>query len=43
MFNGLELISPGLALCDEWWPDGPRVTPLNQVEECIAGGVARKA
>jgi SAM-dependent methyltransferase len=42
MFNGLELVTPGLALCDEWWPDGPRVNPLNQVEECIAGGVARK-
>jgi hypothetical protein len=42
MFPGQELIEPGLVLCDEWWPDGPRVTPLNQVEECIAGGVGRK-
>ena len=42
MFPGQELIEPGLVLCDNWWPDGPRVTPLNQVEECIAGGVGRK-
>ena len=42
LFPGQELVPPGLALCDEWWPDGPRVKPLNQVEECIAGGVGRK-
>jgi hypothetical protein len=29
-------------LCDDWWPDGPRLKPLNQVEECIVGGVGRK-
>ncbi|GAA1556340.1 SAM-dependent methyltransferase [Kribbella sancticallisti] len=42
MFGDQELIEPGLVLCDEWWPDGPRVKPLNQVEECIAGGIGRK-
>jgi SAM-dependent methyltransferase len=42
MFPGQELVPPGLVLCDDWWPDGPRVKPLNQVEECIAGGVGRK-
>jgi SAM-dependent methyltransferase len=42
MFPGQELVEPGLVLCDDWWPDGPRVKPLNQVEECIAGGVGRK-
>ena len=42
LFPDQELIPPGLALCDEWWPDGPRVKPLNQVEECIAGAVGRK-
>jgi hypothetical protein len=42
MFPDQELVPPGLVLCDDWWPDGPRVTPLNQVEECIAGGVGRK-
>jgi hypothetical protein len=42
MFPDQELVPPGVVLCDDWWPDGPRVTPLNQVEECIAGGVGRK-
>jgi SAM-dependent methyltransferase len=45
---GLEIVSPGpgmpgdLALCDLWWPDGPRLRPLSQVEECIAAAVGRK-
>jgi SAM-dependent methyltransferase len=42
MFGDLELVEPGLVLCDEWWPDGPRVKPLSQIEECIAGGIGRK-
>lgn len=42
MFPDQELVDPGLVLCDDWWPDGPRVKPLNQVEECIAGAVGRK-
>jgi len=42
LFGGMEMIDPGLVLCDDWWPDGPRLKPLNQVEECIAGGVGVK-
>jgi SAM-dependent methyltransferase len=42
LFPDQELVPPGLVLCDDWWPDGPRIKPLNQVEECIAGGVGRK-
>jgi hypothetical protein len=42
MFPGQEMVEPGVVLCDEWRPDGTRTTPLNQVEECIAGGVGRK-
>jgi len=42
LFPGQELIEPGLVLCDDWWPDGPRIRPLNQVEECIAAAVGRK-
>lgn len=42
MFGGTELVEPGLSLCDDWWPDGPRYQALNQVRECIAGGVGRK-
>jgi hypothetical protein len=42
MFAGLELIEPGLTLCADWWPDGPRIKPLNEVSHCIVGAVARK-
>ncbi|WP_245720039.1 SAM-dependent methyltransferase [Nocardia uniformis] len=42
MFRGLEMVEPGLVLCDDWWPDGPRLTPLSPVRHCIAGGVGRK-
>jgi hypothetical protein len=46
--DGLEVMpsgpgkEPKLELCDFWWPDGPKLTPLNQVERCIAGVVARE-
>jgi SAM-dependent methyltransferase len=48
MLPGLEIIKPnattdpGLVACDEWWPDGPRLTPLSKAAQCIAGIVARK-
>ncbi|HET6503642.1 MAG TPA: SAM-dependent methyltransferase [Amycolatopsis sp.] len=42
LFPGLELVSPGVVRCVDWWPDGPVVTPLSQVQQCIAGGVGRK-
>ncbi|HKS46232.1 MAG TPA: SAM-dependent methyltransferase [Amycolatopsis sp.] len=42
MFAGLELVEPGLVLCDDWWPDGPRYTELNLVRQCIVGAVGRK-
>jgi S-adenosyl methyltransferase len=42
LFDGLELVEPGLTLCADWWPDGPRLKPLNQVQQCIAGAVGRK-
>lgn len=48
MLDGLELIkpnapaAPGLAVCDEWWPDGPRLTPLSDAARCIIGAVGRK-
>ena len=44
---GLEIVPPGpgrpgeLELCDLWWPDGPRLRPLNPVERCIAAAVGR--
>jgi hypothetical protein len=42
LFDGLELVTPGLTLCADWWPDGPHIKPLNQAQNCIAAGVARK-
>jgi hypothetical protein len=45
---GLEIIPPGpgkdadFELSDMWWPDGPRLRPLSQVEECSAAAVGRK-
>jgi hypothetical protein len=46
---GLEIVPPGpgrpgdVELCDLWWPDGPRLRPLNPVQQCIAAGVGRRA
>jgi hypothetical protein len=42
MFPGLDLVEPGLVRCAEWWPDGPRLKPLDAVSCCIAGAVGRK-
>ena len=45
---GLEVVPPGpgrpgdVELCDLWWPDGPRLRPLNPVQQCIAAVVGRK-
>lgn len=43
MFPGLEMVEPGLVVCADWWPDGPRLKPLDPVQRCIVGGVGRKA
>jgi len=43
MFPGLDLVEPGLVLCSDWWPDGPRVKPMVPVQYCIVGAVGRKA
>ncbi|NUS44382.1 MAG: hypothetical protein HOQ24_11920 [Mycobacteriaceae bacterium] len=42
MFGDLEMVEPGLVLCDDWWPDGPRFAPLSDVRNCIACGIGRK-
>jgi hypothetical protein len=42
MFCGLDLVPPGLSLCAEWWPDGPRLKPLAPIQNCIVGAVAYK-
>ncbi len=42
LFDDLELIEPGLTLCADGGPDGPRLKQLNQVQHCIAGAIGRK-
>ncbi|MFD8494022.1 SAM-dependent methyltransferase [Amycolatopsis sp. NPDC059657] len=42
LFTGLEMIQPGVVLCADWWPDGPRIKDLNSAQRTISGGVARK-
>ncbi|KID29225.1 S-adenosyl methyltransferase [Prauserella sp. Am3] len=42
LFGDLELVEPGVIRLADWWQDGPRLTPLNEAQHCIAGGVARK-
>lgn len=42
LFDGLEVLEPGVTICADWWPDGPRLGELNVAQRCIAGGVARK-
>ncbi len=42
MFPGLELVEPGIVLCTDWWPDGPRIKPIAPVQRCIVGAVGRK-
>ncbi|MGW6686265.1 SAM-dependent methyltransferase [Streptomyces sp. NPDC054961] len=42
LFNGLEMVPPGLVRCADWWPDGPQLNELNAAQRSIAGGIARK-
>jgi hypothetical protein len=42
MLAGLELVEPGLTRCVDWWPDGPRLKPLEPAQHCIVGAVGRK-
>ncbi|MFI7674612.1 SAM-dependent methyltransferase [Actinophytocola sp. NPDC049390] len=48
MLDGLELVTPnvqdppGLAPCDLWWPDGPRLGGISGAARCIVGAVGRK-
>lgn len=42
LFPGLEMVKPGVTLCADWWPDGPRLLELNDAQRCISGGIGRK-
>ncbi|SFT01958.1 SAM-dependent methyltransferase [Saccharopolyspora flava] len=43
ILGDLELVEPGLVVNDDWWPDGPRLTPLSSAARCIAAAVGRKS
>ncbi|MFC7341314.1 SAM-dependent methyltransferase [Saccharopolyspora griseoalba] len=43
LFDGLEMIEPGLVHLFDWWPDGPRLTEPSTGEYNLLGGVARKS
>ncbi|MDQ2584559.1 SAM-dependent methyltransferase [Saccharothrix yanglingensis] len=42
LFRGLDMVEPGVVICADWWPDGPRLKELDAVSYCIAGGVGHK-
>ncbi|MPZ85584.1 MAG: hypothetical protein GEV28_36480 [Actinophytocola sp.] len=42
LFNGVELVEPGVVLAEDWWSDGPRLKPPNIGQQLVAGGVGRK-
>jgi len=42
LFNGIELVEPGVVLAADWYADGPRLKPLNLGEQLVAAGVGRK-
>jgi hypothetical protein len=42
LFDGLELLDPGLVVVRDWWPEGPQPTPLEPAQHLLLGGLARK-
>lgn len=42
MLTGLELVDPGIAVADEWWPDGPAKEALPDAGRCIVAALGRK-
>jgi hypothetical protein len=42
LFPGLEMVTPGVVECVNWWPDGPQLKQYGDAERYIACGVGRK-
>ncbi len=42
LFDGLEMVDPGLVPLHQWWPAGPLLQELPPVYHIILGGVGRK-
>jgi hypothetical protein len=42
LFNGLEMVEPGLVPLHQWWPAGPLLQELPPAYHIVLGGVGRK-
>jgi hypothetical protein len=42
LFDGLELMEPGLVPPHRWWPQGPPIGPVDPVYDLVLSGVGRK-
>jgi hypothetical protein len=42
LFNGLELLEPGVVPSYRWWPEGPELREPSAPQQCTGGGVARR-
>lgn len=42
LFDGLEILEPGVVHLHEWWPEGPRLAPLSELNHLSLGGVGIK-
>jgi SAM-dependent methyltransferase len=42
LFDGLELIEPGLVPLHRWWPSGPATSTVRPILDLVLGGVGRK-
>ncbi|KZB82905.1 SAM-dependent methyltransferase [Amycolatopsis regifaucium] len=42
LFDGLEILEPGVVHLHEWWPEGPRLAPLSDLNHLSLGGVGFK-
>ncbi|MFE5568742.1 MULTISPECIES: SAM-dependent methyltransferase [Amycolatopsis] len=42
LFDGLEILEPGVVHLHEWWPEGPRLAPLTELNHLSLGGVGIK-
>ncbi|MEV6909953.1 SAM-dependent methyltransferase [Amycolatopsis sp. NPDC051071] len=43
LFDGLEVLEPGVVHLHQWWPEGPRLVPLTDLNHLSLGGVGFKA
>ncbi|MET7990074.1 SAM-dependent methyltransferase [Amycolatopsis sp. NPDC005232] len=42
LFDGLEMVDPGITELVHWWPDGSQLKPLTVAHRIIAAGIGRK-